>query len=92
VRVEQLYPFPLDRVTALVKELGVEEVIWCQEEPKNMGSWFFAEPRLRAAGINVRYAGRSEAASPATGSHKRHAREQAALIGDALGIHVEAGH
>jgi 2-oxoglutarate dehydrogenase E1 component len=92
VRVEQLYPFPLDRVTALVKELGVEEVIWCQEEPKNMGAWSFAEPQLRAAGINVRYAGRSEAASPATGSHKRHAREQAALIGDALGIHVEAGH
>jgi len=67
-------------------------VVWCQEEPKNNGAWFFVEPRLRELGITATYAGRPEAASPATGSHKRHAREQAQLLGDALGIHLEAGH
>ncbi len=92
VRVEQLYPFPAERIAQLVSELSPSEVIWCQEEPKNNGAWFFVEPRLRDAGISARYVGRHEAASPATGSHKRHAKEQAQLIGEALGITVEAGH
>ncbi len=92
VRVEQLYPFPIERIAQLVRELSPQEIVWCQEEPKNNGAWFFVEPRLRDAGINARYAGRAEAASPATGSHKRHDREQAALVGDALGVHIEAAH
>jgi 2-oxoglutarate decarboxylase len=91
-RVEQLYPFPAERIADLVAELKPTEIVWCQEEPKNNGAWSFAEPRLRELGLTVRYAGRHEAASPATGSHKRHAKEQAALIGDALGIHVDDGH
>ena len=92
VRVEQLYPFPEDRIAALIAELKPSEVVWCQEEPKNMGSWFFAEPKLRAQGFDVKYVGRNEAASPATGSHKRHAKEQAHILSEALGITIEAGH
>jgi 2-oxoglutarate dehydrogenase E1 component len=92
VRVEQLYPLPTERIQALVDELKPKTVVWCQEEPKNMGSWFFMEPRLRALGLAPVYAGRNEAASPATGSHKRHAREQAQLLSEALGIHIDAGH
>ena len=71
----------------------LEEVVWCQEEPKNNGSWFFVEPlieeTLKAAGAKVkraRYAGRTASASPATGLAKRHALEQAALVADALGL------
>ena len=93
VRIEQLYPFPTD---ALALRLGrmtnLKEVVWAQEEPRNMGAWFFVEPMiedaLRTAGGGVkrpRYAGRAFAASPATGLAKRHAAEQAALIADALG-------
>jgi multifunctional 2-oxoglutarate metabolism enzyme len=92
VRIEQLYPFPTERVAELVRELKPASVVWCQEEPKNNGAWFFVEPRLRELGVEVTYAGRPEAASPATGSHKRHAREQAQLLGEALGIHLDAGH
>ena len=92
VRLEQLYPFPSARIQALVDELKPEQVIWAQEEPKNMGAWFFVDPELRALGINAVYAGRHAAASPATGSHKRHAKEQAQVMSEALGIHVEAGH
>jgi 2-oxoglutarate dehydrogenase E1 component len=93
VRVEQLYPFPSE---PLVKRLcnmpKLAELVWCQEEPKNNGSWFFVEPILEQclaeAGLanrRSRYAGRSASASPATGLAKRHAAEQAALIADALG-------
>lgn len=70
-------------------------MIWCQEEPKNNGSWFFVEPlieeSLKAAQCPVaraRYAGRSASASPATGLAKRHAAEQAALVADALSLSV----
>jgi 2-oxoglutarate dehydrogenase E1 component len=92
VRLEQLYPFPSE---PLVKRLSampaLEEVVWCQEEPRNNGSWFFVEPyieeALKTAGKNMRprYAGRAASASPATGLAKRHATEQTALVGDALG-------
>ncbi|MCW3798368.1 2-oxoglutarate dehydrogenase E1 component [Sphingomonas sp. BN140010] len=92
VRIEQLYPFPSE---PLVKRLSampnLEEVVWCQEEPRNNGSWFFVEPFieecLKAAGKNLRprYAGRAASASPATGLAKRHAEEQTGLVGDALG-------
>jgi 2-oxoglutarate dehydrogenase E1 component len=92
VRLEQLYPFPADRIRALVDELKPEQIVWAQEEPKNMGAWMFADAKLRDLGITATYAGRPEAASPATGSHKRHDKEQAQVMSEALGIHVEAGH
>ncbi len=92
LRVEQLYPFPF---TLLGKELhkypNVAEVVWCQEEPENMGYWFFVDRRIETvlSRLDVpakrpRYAGRPAAASPATGSNRRHHVEQAALVSDAL--------
>ena len=76
---------------------NLEDVVWCQEEPKNNGSWFFVEPMieeaLTAAKCKVgraRYAGRSASASPATGLASRHASEQGALIGHALGTSVRS--
>jgi 2-oxoglutarate dehydrogenase E1 component len=84
VRVEQLYPFPAAQVKAILDEVSPSEVVWVQEEPKNMGAWTFVEPRLRALGASPRYVGRPEAASPATGSHKRHVAEQQAVIDGAL--------
>jgi 2-oxoglutarate dehydrogenase E1 component len=92
LRIEQLYPFPSE---PLVKRLaampGLQELVWCQEEPRNNGSWFFVEPYLEecllAVGKTFRpaYAGRPASASPATGLAKRHVAEQTALIAAAIG-------
>jgi len=96
VRLEQLYPFPGEPLAVrLMRMTALEEVVWCQEEPKNNGAWFFVEPlieeALAAAKSKVkraRYAGRSASASPATGLAKRHQSEQGALVADALGLSV----
>ena len=98
VRLEQLYPFPGEPLAErLARMTALEEVVWCQEEPRNNGSWFFVDPlieeALDAAGSKVRrprYAGRTASASPATGLAKRHAAEQAALVADALGLSVRS--
>ncbi len=79
VRLEQLYPFPEAEIAAILKPLSQKKIVWCQEEPANMGAWSFIAPRLSAYGP-VTYAGRPEAASPATGSDKIHAKEQQALV------------
>jgi 2-oxoglutarate dehydrogenase E1 component len=61
------------------------QLVWCQEEPQNMGAWTFMEPRLRKMfGRDITYAGRDASASPAVGSLARHKREQAALVRDAF--------
>jgi 2-oxoglutarate dehydrogenase E1 component len=94
VRLEQLYPFPGEPLAArLEKMTGLEEVIWCQEEPKNNGAWFFVESQIEAAltaagheGKRASYAGRDAAASPATGLASRHKQQQEALVAAALGI------
>ena len=96
IRLEQLYPFPGEPLALRLSRMPhLEDVVWCQEEPKNNGGWFFVEPRiedaLKAAGSKVtraRYAGRAGAASPATGLAKRHANEQAALVANALALSV----
>jgi 2-oxoglutarate dehydrogenase E1 component len=96
IRLEQLYPFPGEPLALRLSRMtNLEEVVWCQEEPKNNGSWFFVEPliedALKAAGSKIsraRYAGRLAAASPATGLAKRHAAEQAALVSNALVLSV----
>jgi 2-oxoglutarate dehydrogenase E1 component len=66
------------------------EVIWTQEEPRNMGAWRFLreqiQPLLDSSGRELRYVGRSESASPATGSAKRHQQEQAEILDEALTI------
>ena len=93
VRIEQLYPFPGDPLAVRLKRMtNLEEVVWCQEEPKNNGSWFFVNERIEDAladaghkGMRPIYAGRDAAASPATGLAKRHAEQQEALIAAALG-------
>ncbi len=98
IRLEQLYPFPGEPLTArLARMPNIEEVVWCQEEPRNNGAWFFVgsqiEDAAEEAGCKigrVRYAGRAAAASPATGLAKRHAAEQAALVADALGLSVRS--
>jgi 2-oxoglutarate dehydrogenase E1 component len=96
VRIEQLYPFPTDALAKRIAAMpALEDVVWAQEEPRNNGYWFFVEPlieeALASAGASVkrpRYAGRTAAASPATGLMKRHQAEQGALIADALGHNV----
>jgi 2-oxoglutarate dehydrogenase E1 component len=87
-RVEELYPFPageLDRLMAGYPNL--QEVFWVQEEPQNMGAWGFVQGRLGALlprGVELRYVGRAEAASPAEGSATRHAVEQNRIVSTAL--------
>jgi 2-oxoglutarate dehydrogenase E1 component len=91
LRVEQLYPFPFNTLAKLLARRRNAEIVWCQEEPQNMGAWNFVDRRLEQllSGIDVaakrpRFVGRAEAASPATGLFKRHVEEQARLAADAL--------
>jgi len=88
-RVEQLYPFPAAQAAEVVAGYpDTAEVVWAQEEPRNMGPWRFMresiQPLLRDTGRELRYIGRPESASPATGSGRRHQQEQAAILDDAL--------
>jgi 2-oxoglutarate dehydrogenase E1 component len=89
VRVEQLYPFAADQATGiLARHSQSAEIVWAQEEPKNMGAWRHIreqmQPLIAATRREVRYIGRSESASPATGSGKRHQQEQHEIVDDAL--------
>ena len=87
-RMEQLYPFPDEDLQEYLKSLkDVKEVVWCQEEPKNMGAWLFVAPRIMevlAKGQSLKYAGRQASASPATGQKKIHDAEQEKLVTDAV--------
>jgi 2-oxoglutarate dehydrogenase E1 component len=89
VRVEQCYPFPrLELSDALTRYPVTAELLWVQEEPRNMGAWRFMEeriqPLLESPRRALRYVGRPESASPAAGSLKRHQQEQAELIEEAF--------
>jgi 2-oxoglutarate dehydrogenase E1 component len=85
VRVEQFYPFPVERLLrTLERYRNAKDHIWAQEESLNMGGWTFMEQRLRAMGYAVKYVGRDTSASPATGSHRVHAREQKELVKAAI--------
>ncbi|HML28043.1 MAG TPA: thiamine pyrophosphate-dependent enzyme, partial [Hyphomicrobium sp.] len=93
LRLEQLYPFP---ARALINELGrfkFAEIVWCQEEPKNMGAWYFMDANIEWVLTHLgyihrrpRYAGRAASAATATGLLSQHIKEQTALVADALGI------
>jgi 2-oxoglutarate dehydrogenase E1 component len=87
-RLEQFYPFPDKDIAEQLKTFKkVKEIIWCQEEPKNMGAWTFVAPRfmdLLEDGQKLNYAGRQASASPAAGQKKVHEAEQEALIEDAM--------
>src|SRR6266446_6056074 len=83
VRVEQLYPFPFNTLGKVLQHYRNAEIVWCQEEPQNMGAWNFVDRRIEQvlfdldiAAKRPRFAGRAEAASPATGLFKRHVEEQ----------------
>jgi 2-oxoglutarate dehydrogenase E1 component len=86
VRVEQYYPFPARAIKAELARYKNAEVLWCQEEPQNMGAWTFLAPKIEdvmeslGRTDRLRYAGRVEAASPAAGYLKIHEREQKALV------------
>lgn len=91
VRLEQLYPFPKEELKAELKKYKNAEVIWCQEEPKNMGAWKFVDDLIEETLVEVKhksarpkYAGRIACASPATGYGSYHAKEQKNLVDEAL--------
>ncbi len=92
LRVEQLYPFPHKAlITEMKRYKNAKTVVWCQEEPKNMGAWSFVQPYIETVlgelDIKMKrplYAGRVEAASPATGLMSKHNQQQAKLVDDAL--------
>ena len=83
LRLEQLYPFPTVELKHL---LGTEtkEVVWVQEEPANGGAYLFVKQMLEEIGIKTHYVGRAAAASPATGSMKKHKSQQETIIQAAL--------
>jgi 2-oxoglutarate dehydrogenase E1 component len=89
VRIEQLYPFAEnDANDALMRYPLTAEAVWAQEEPRNMGPWRFMQeqlqPLLTPTSRELRYVGRAESASPATGSGRRHQEEQAAIVDEAM--------
>ncbi|MDZ7691222.1 MAG: multifunctional oxoglutarate decarboxylase/oxoglutarate dehydrogenase thiamine pyrophosphate-binding subunit/dihydrolipoyllysine-residue succinyltransferase subunit [Balneolaceae bacterium] len=87
-RLEQFYPFPDQDIKNTFKEYNqVMDIVWCQEEPKNMGAWTFLAPRIMQElqdGQDLRYVGRQASASPAAGQMKIHQAEQERLIKNAL--------
>jgi 2-oxoglutarate dehydrogenase E1 component len=87
VRLEQIHPFHHEAMAALLARYAhVTDIVWCQEEPKNMGAWMSVQPNMLdvlQSGQRLRYVGRSASASPATGSAKVHEREQDALLSEA---------
>jgi 2-oxoglutarate decarboxylase len=85
VRIEELHPFPEQSVqNVLARYNAGVDLIWCQEEPRNMGAWRFIFGFFKGMDRVIHYAGRMKNASPAAGSAKRHAEEQKRLIEDAL--------
>ena len=93
LRLEQIYPFPIKSLQEFISKTPQAEIIWCQEEPENMGSWSFIDRRLEKVLIDCNckhkrpvYVGRLEAASPATGTMSRHLKEQKKLVNQALGL------
>ncbi|OTG98492.1 2-oxoglutarate dehydrogenase E1 component [Acinetobacter sp. ANC 4654] len=96
VRIEQLYPYPEQRIAEVFASYpNVKEIVWTQEEPKNQGAWLFIAPRLyddvmkTGKQVHISYAGRPASAAPACGSPYLHAKQQAQLVNDALAIVAE---
>jgi len=99
VRVEQLAPFQNTLLRSVISGYpNIQEVVWVQEEPKNMGAWTYMEPRLRELTgdqLPIRYIGRPDRASPAEGSLATHNSEQARIVAaayaDAPALKTAAG-
>jgi 2-oxoglutarate dehydrogenase E1 component len=92
LRIEQLYPFPLKSIAEELTRFKNAEVVWCQEEPKNMGAWTFIEPYLEWAisqagnkAKRPRYAGRAAAAATATGLMSRHQEQLKGFLEEVFG-------
>ena len=87
IRLEELHPLPTKELAKVLKKYKTDEICWVQEEPRNQGAWTFLLDNLWAKlGIPApRYIGRAASASPAVGSAKRHAEEQARIVEEALG-------
>jgi 2-oxoglutarate dehydrogenase E1 component len=92
LRVEQLYPFPGSEIARLLDRYAPKaELVWAQEEPRNMGAWRFVRERFQdgdvpgAASRPLRYVGRAFSASPAPGSHRAHVQEQEQIVREVLG-------
>jgi 2-oxoglutarate dehydrogenase E1 component len=88
VRLEQIYPWPHEDLAGVLERYGnLEELVWLQEEPKNMGAWPFVHHELHRhlRDVKVRHVARAESASPATGSSLVHGAEQADLLHRAIG-------
>ncbi|MGV6875113.1 2-oxoglutarate dehydrogenase E1 component [Pseudochelatococcus sp. B33] len=93
LRVEQLYPFPVKSLIGELSRFRNADVVWCQEEPKNMGSWTFVEPYIEWAlghsGIKAkrpRYAGRAASAATATGLMSKHLAQLQAFLDEAFSV------
>ena len=93
IRIEQLYPFPdkeIDEI--LTKYKGINEIVWCQEEPRNQGAWYNSQHFLRAAAVrlsedlSLEYVGRPSSAAPASGYMSVHLEEQKKFIEEALDV------
>jgi len=91
IRLEQLYPFPKEELQTELKKYKNAEIIWCQEEPKNMGAWQFVDDLIEESLIEIKhksarpkFVGRVACASTATGYGSYHAKEQKILIDEAL--------
>ena len=88
VRIEQLYPFPEEEVRAILADYAhVTDFVWCQEEPQNQGAWYSTRHHYDSvlpSHARLRYAGRPASASPAVGYMSVHAKQQKALVEDAL--------
>ena len=94
VRIEQLYPFPIDKYAEVISSYAqAEDIVWCQEEPQNQGAWYQVRHRLQeplGKDQQLYYAGRPGAAAPASGVFKLHLQQQQALVEAALDLRVEA--
>lgn len=91
IRLEQFYPFPEQELVDALRPYKNVEIIWCQEEPINMGAWTFLDRQIEAVLVKIDasqtrpiYVGRPAAAAPATGIHSRHLVEQETLVSEAL--------
>jgi len=88
IRVEQIYPFPEWNLSKIISGYSqVREILWVQEEPRNMGAWNFISRHIEqniSIGRSLRYIGRPESSSPAAGSHKTHLKEQSRIMHEAL--------
>ena len=91
IRLEQLYPFPAKSLIAELNRFPNAEVVWAQEEPRNMGPWTFVDPNIewvlghvKMKSQRARYVGRAASAATATGQASKHSSEQKALVAEAL--------